>query len=80
MRLVYAKRIGAPTLNAILPPMYTNYREQSTLKSLMEYRNKLLECKNKLLECKNKLLEKENQLRQMSLQRTQRELPDTSGN
>ena len=31
MGLVYATRIGAPALNAILPAMCTNYREQSDL-------------------------------------------------
>ena len=75
--LVYATRIGAPALNAILPPMCTNYREQSHLDYLRKKESQLREEKN------IKLREKEylrNQLMIGEQRRLKREQLDTSGN
>ena len=74
MGLVYATRIGAPALNAILPPMCTNYREQSDLDYLRR--------KEKLLREKENIKQEylRNQLMIVEQRRLKREQLDTSGN
>ena len=66
-----AERIVAPTLNAILPPMCTNYSEQSRLESLREKENLLREKENHLREKENHLIQLQVLREQWRLQREQ---------